>query len=78
MKLIISATLLALALSACSSPTPVQYYPLPDSAFVLPPKRTQEAALLIILASRKVCSMLCKVVCMSPYNGDCGDTPFKV
>ncbi|MGB4883289.1 MAG: ABC-type transport auxiliary lipoprotein family protein [Neisseria sp.] len=50
MKLIISATLLALALSACSSPTPVQYYPLPDSAFVLPPKRTQEAALLIILA----------------------------
>ena len=44
------AVFLAMAVAACSSSAPIQYYPLPDSAFILPAQRTQEAAVQIILA----------------------------
>ena len=49
MKPTLFVVLLTLALSACSSSVPTQYYPLPDSAFLLPPPRAQETAVQIIL-----------------------------
>lgn len=42
--------LLSLLLTACSRPTPIQYYQLPDSAYQLPEKHSQTIGVAIQLA----------------------------